>query len=205
MKAKQLLYTVLLGMFVFSTNSIISQERRSDRNQGRRTDGRTRVTRSSTKEYRYNIGNKENCKKQKYNKNYRESHQNMHVSNHCIVGCNVVNNHPSTMHVHTKGYAYHNHHVYYQQLPSPHYISFVIGYDTFYHCRGRFYTYWPGSGFREVELQLPTVRYAPRRCSIRKVNGFNYYFKDGYYYIPYQYGFYRVRDHSSESICRVRH
>lgn len=215
MKAKQLIYTVLIGTFIFiSGNNIFGQERRSSRtsrNEVRSSDNnRTRVKRQSTqtnnKSTSYVKNNKNNQKYKKVN-NSNKNHKYQYVEDHCHAGCTVPGHHSTTVHVHRNGYnhpKHHNHYVYLQRLPSTHYISFVIGYDTYYHCQGRFYAYWPGRGYIEAEVQLPTVRYAPSPCSVRGHNGYNYLYRDGYYYIPYERGYYRVRDHSPEVVCRIR-
>ena len=207
MKAKQLIYTVLIGIFIlFSGNTITSQERRSGRSQGKRSNenSRSRVKRQSTRNYTYQSNAQSNSNKYKHKKDNK--HQK-YTDNHCHLGCTVVDHHPSKMHVHSNGYNHHshyNHYVYHRRLPSKHYISFAIGYDTFYHCQGRFYSYVPGRGYLEIELQLPTVRYAPHHCTVTRLNGYSYYHNSNYYYIPFENGFYRVRNNSAQVICRLR-
>jgi len=102
---------------------------------------------------------------------------------------------------HNYAYNYHNdrnHHYnrhavrYLRQLPTHHYISIEFRDDTYFYCDGRFYSYQPGCGYHAVDLHLHSVEHIPQHCTSRVVNGRQYYYKEGYYYIPHSNGHYRV-------------
>lgn len=93
---------------------------------------------------------------------------------------------------------------YVRRLPSRNYISFSVGFDSFYFCEGYFYSYRPGKGFITVELDLPSVRRAPQRCCNRSMGERNVLSSGGYVYIPHANGYYRVRETAgNELVLRI--
>ncbi len=213
MKARNI-KAVLIFSLVFGLISVLgAQNRHQDKDDHRR---------STRKEYRSDRDHK-HYKKDKHNKhshnyhhnrdNYKHQQKRHHQhaqTHHCHHGCKGKHcSHNSHVHRHRSNYETHhkpygNSSRYLQRLPSHRYLSFKIGYDTFYHCKGSFYNYVPNRGYTNVQLRLTSVNYIPRHHTYREVNGNSYYYCDGYYYIPHKHGYYRIyNSHEERLSCRV--
>ena len=99
------------------------------------------------------------------------------------------NNNNNRYYKHQPKYRPNNHHMFRHELPSPKYITFNHGGRTYYHCHNTFYEFVPSYGYLAVNAPMGMIAQLPYRYQTLIIEGNRYYYANGNYYIPCEYGF----------------
>lgn len=85
---------------------------------------------------------------------------------------------------HHDEYAHHHDMVYYQSLPNKHYHRYKHNGMDYYHCNNQFYRYDYGYGYVRVASPFVMVAALPSYYTIRVIEGSQYLYYNGYFYMP---------------------
>jgi len=180
MKRFNIILASHLVLFMFISIASFGQRNRKHHND-----------RSCNKTREYKRHDRSNC----YQTNKDISHR--HKGKRRVV--NSAHQSNCNQHYHVHRY-HHKHHVhrqqsavhYFRHLPSRHYVRLSYANETYYYCNGLFYAFQPHYGYHVVSINMRTIERRPSHCYATRLNGREYYYTDGFYYIPDGRGRYYV-------------